>query len=278
VADLAGSAVEAAAVAEPAETGEARARAERESPMSETDRKLTELVGRLKDAAQANLHAAILYGSAARGDHQEGHSDLNVLCVMASLEVGEMKRVAPVVKWWTAKEKEPAPLFFTEKELHHSADVFAIELLDMQRDRRVLFGKDAIAEIHVPMNLHRVQVEHELRTMMLKLRQQFLLSAGNEAELRGTFSKSISSARTLARHALIALGEQPPDAPAEMFARVAQLTGADANAFHAGLELRTDGGRIEIAAAYGRYLNALEKVTEALEHHVPKKEWQRKGH
>ena len=103
--------------------------------MAEKYRKLTELVGRLKEAAQANLQAAILYGSAARGDHREGHSDLNVLCVMASLDVGELKRVAPVVKWWTAKEKEPAPLFFTEKELQHSADVFAIELFDMQRER-----------------------------------------------------------------------------------------------------------------------------------------------
>ncbi len=246
--------------------------------MAETDRKLTELVGRLKEAAQANLQAVILYGSAAGGDYREGRSDLNVLCVMASLDVGELKRVATVVKWWTAREKEPAPLFFAEKELQHSAGVFAIELLDMQRERRVLLGKDVIAEIHVPMNLHRVQVEHELRTMVLKLRQQFLLSTGNEAELRAIFSKSVSSARTLARHVLIALGEQPPAAPAEVFARVAQLTGADANAFHAGLELRTVGGNVEIAAAYGRYLSALEKVTEALEHHMPKKEWRRTGH
>jgi predicted nucleotidyltransferase len=246
--------------------------------MAETDRKLTELVGRLKQAAPTNLQAAILYGSAARGDHREGHSDLNVLCVMASLDVGGLKQVAPVVKWWTAKEKEPAPLFFTERELRHSADVFAIELLDLQRERRVLLGKDVIANIQVPMNLHRVQVEHELRTMVLKLRQQFLLSSGNEAELRATFSKSVSTARTLARHALVALGEQPPEALAEMFARVAQLSGADANAFQIGLKLRADGGNAEITEAYGHYLSALEKVIEALEHHVPKKEWRRTRH
>ena len=130
--------------------------------------KLNELVHRLKDAEAANLVSVILYGSAARGDFHPDHSDLNVLCVLNSLAVEELGRAAPVVRWWVAEQNQPAPLFFTAEELRQSADVFSIELKDMQDSRRVLFGVDPIADLHLPMNLHRIQLEHELRTAGVK--------------------------------------------------------------------------------------------------------------
>jgi predicted nucleotidyltransferase len=251
--------------------------------MAESDRKLTELVGRLKEAAHSNLEAVLLYGSAARGEFVEGHSDLNVLCVLGSLAAEELKRVAPVVNWWTGEHKEPAPLFFTEKELRESADVFAIELLDMQKENRVLFGKNLIAEIHVPMNLHRVQVEHEMRTALLKLRQHFVLSAGNVHELSNVMAKSISSVKTLLRHVLIAFGENAPNDAKSIFARVEEITGGEASAFEVANAMRENraGGVAQtnphgdIAVQYGMYLRAMERVTEALDHHAPKREWQR---
>ena len=46
---------------------------------------LTDLVTKLKDAAGSNLLSVILYGSAATEEFHEGHSDLNILCVMQSL-------------------------------------------------------------------------------------------------------------------------------------------------------------------------------------------------
>ena len=265
-------------VAATAEAGERREAGSKEWQMAQTERKLTELVGRLKEALGTSLESVTLYGSAARGDFHEGHSDLNVLCVAQSLAIAELKRVASVVRWWTQKEKEPAPLFFTEKELKESADVFAIELLDMQRDHRVLFGKDLIKDIAVPMNLHRVQVEHELRTLLLKLRQHFLHSAGDEAELVGVLKKSISSATTLVRHALTALGEPMPSGREAVFARVEELTGADANVFKLAFELRSSGvphATNDIAQKYGAYLQGLERVTEALNYHAPKEQWRR---
>src|SRR5579885_2680816 len=154
----------AAEAAEPAGAGKPRRPEARQDAAIET--KLAGLVGRLKDAAGTNLESVLLYGSAARGEHREGKSDLNLLCTLVSLSGAELNRIAPAVNWWTNEQLEPSPLFFTESELRSAADVFAIELLDIQRDHRVLFGKDVVAGIHVPTNLHRIQVEHELRTML----------------------------------------------------------------------------------------------------------------
>src|SRR5260370_42629397 len=143
--------------------------------MLSTETKLTELANRLKEFAAANLECVILFGSAARGDFHEGHSDLNVVCILRSLSIEELGRLAPVVKWWCVEQKEPAPLFFTKQELRHAANVFAIEILDMKRGRRLLYGADVVSEIEVQMNLHRGEIEHDLRTILLELRRHDLL-------------------------------------------------------------------------------------------------------
>jgi predicted nucleotidyltransferase len=246
--------------------------------MLSTEAKLTDLVSRMKEFAGENLESMILYGSAARGDFKEGHSDLNVLCVLRSVAARELTRVTPVVRWWSKDHNEPAPLFFTAEELRQSADVFSIELLDMQESRRVLYGADVVAGIPVPMNLHRVQVEHDLRTLLLKLRQHFLLTGQKESELRTAEAKSSSSVLVLLRHALIAFDEEPPATAQEVFARIAALTGADAEAFIAAFKLRDRHAHVDdIVRTYGQYLNALTVVISALDKRVPKQEWHRAG-
>ncbi|HEY8714070.1 MAG TPA: nucleotidyltransferase domain-containing protein [Candidatus Acidoferrum sp.] len=247
-----------------------------EKTMLSTEAKLKELVSRLKEAAAANLESVILYGSAARGDFHPDHSDLNVLCVLGSLAVEELGRVAPVVRWWVVELQQPAPLFFTAEELRQSADVFSIELRDMQDSRRVLFGSDPIAGFHLPTNLHRVQVEHELRTVLLKLRNAYLRTPGDAGELTSILRKSFSSVLTLLRHVIIAFGEQPPTASRDIIVRAAELTRADAAPFENVLHLREHGdARSDLPRTYGAYLAALEVVILALDQHLPKKEWQR---
>jgi hypothetical protein len=244
--------------------------------MLSAETKLAELVKRLKEFTAANLECVILYGSAARGDFREGHSDLNVVCFLHSLNVEELGRLAQVVKWWCADQQEPAPLFFTRDELKQAADVFAIEILDMKHGRRVLYGTDVVADIEVPMNLHRVQIEHDLRTTVLKLRQHYLRAPGDSKELAPVMRKSFSGVLTLLRHVVIAFGEEPPVAAHDIVARVASLTGASMTAFDALLKLRETGEfHGEIVPVYGAYLKALEKTVDALDHHFPKREWRR---
>ena len=244
--------------------------------MLSTESKLTELVNRLKELGGSNLHSVLLYGSAARGDFHEKHSDINVLVILGSLAAADLRRVSPVVKWWITDLREPAPLFFTEEELRRSSDVFAIELLDIRDAHRVLYGKDPVAAINIPMNLHRVELEHELRTTLLKLRQRFLLAADNPGELTTALIKSSSSVITLFRHVLIAFDETPPTSRADVVARTAVVTGADPAALNAALHVReSPEANHDIVAIYGAYLQAIEKVVIALDHLIPKHEWQR---
>ena len=171
--------------------------------------------------------------------------------------------------------REPTPRIFTKEELLHSADVFAIELLDIGEAHRVLFGDDPVAGIEVPLNLHRAQVEHELRTALQKLRDHFLRASDNEQQLREIYGKSISSITVLLRHVLIALGEDSPSEKSAVFQRIEELTGAQASVFELGRALRDNHPHSEMARAYGKYLEAVELVIHALDALVPKHQWQR---
>jgi predicted nucleotidyltransferase len=240
------------------------------------DAKLADLVNRLKEMAGANLRSVILYGSAARGDFQAHRSDLNVLCVLGSLSAAELRRVAPTVQWWVNEQREPAPLFFAEEDLRRSADVFAIELLDIREAHRVLHGNDPVAALDIPMNLHRVELEHEMRTTLLKLRQHFLLAVDRPRELTAVLAKSTSSLNALFRHFLIAYGETPPASTSEILARTAAISGTDASAFHHAFEFReTAHTGKDVVAVYGACLQALERVVGTLDQLIPKREWQR---
>src|SRR5919197_6623363 len=107
------------------------------------EEKLQDFVVRLRTAAGNNLTSVILYGSAAAGNFREGVSDLNLLCTVRDSTFSALQALAPVMQWWS-KQKQPQPLVITRDELERSTDVFTIELLDIQRQHRVLFGSDVL--------------------------------------------------------------------------------------------------------------------------------------
>ena len=119
----------------------------------------------------------------------------------------------------------------------------------MQDNRRVLFGADAIANLAVATNLHRVQVEHELRTVLLKLRNAYLRAPGDTQELTPVLRKSFSSVLTLLRHVIIAFGEEPPATSRDIIGRATALTQSNSAIFERVLSLRNHvDSQVEIAA------------------------------
>jgi len=239
---------------------------------------LQQFVTLARNSVGGNLESVVLYGSTVRGDAQPPYSDLNLLCIVRSAARAELENMASLVNWWSRGQGQRSPLIFTADELRRSADVFAIELLDMQRAHRVLYGAEIIASIPVPMNLHRVQVEHELRTLIQKLRQHYLHGPAEEAALRTILAKSVSSVVTLLRHTLIAMDRDAPTDRHDLLNQVHKHLGVNVQSLQAVLELRaTADPRGNVGALYGAYLETMEKVCGQLDHVLPKKEWQRVG-
>lgn len=233
----------------------------------EMEAKLRELIERLKVAAPNNLKAIVLYGSAVTTEFLAQHSDLNVLCLVDRAGSAELEALHPVAEWWT-QAGNPAPLVFTSDELHHSADVFAIELLDMKLRHRILLGEDFLVNFEVPLVLHRLQVERELRTNWLRLRQAILAASYKKKIHLSIMLSSVSAFCALFRHALVALGQPMPETKRQAVDALAALTGADPSAFHAILELREGKrkeGQLDVEGELHTYLEFVEVVTNEVD-------------
>ena len=231
------------------------------------EKKISDFVARLRAAAGANLESVILFGSAVAGDFHPEFSNVNLFCVVRDSSFAALQALAPAVKSW-ASQKQPLPLFMTREEIERSVDVFAIELIDMQQHHRVLFGEDVLQGLSIPLNLHRVQVEYELREKLALLRQHLLLALGNDSRMRELLVRSVSSFATLFRHALMVLGYSAPVGKREAVEALAQHIGFDASGVLHVLDIRerkADRKKFDVADVFARYLAALEQVTAAVD-------------
>src|SRR5271155_3361438 len=231
------------------------------------EKKINDFVGRLRAAAGANLESVILFGSAVAGDFHPEFSNVNLFCVIRDSSFAALQSLAPAVKWWNA-QKQPPPLFMTHDEIKRSVDVFTVELLDMQRHHRVLFGVDVVEGLSIPANLHRVQVEYELREKLALLRQHLLLAVGNDSRLWELLLRSVSSFATLFRHALMVLGHDAPDGKREAVEALSKLIGFDGSGILQVLDVRegkSERKKFNVAGVFSRYLAGLEQVATAVD-------------
>jgi len=236
------------------------------------DEQLTELVRELKQAAGSNLLSVILYGSAATGEFHARHSDLNLLCLFEKLDADTLATLSPVTRKWVRKG-HPPPLVFAASQLARAADVFAIELLDIKASHKVLAGADLVAEIDVPLALHHLQVERELRQALIRLREHYLAGDGEAKSILGLLAASVSTFATLFRHAAVALGDpvddlKKPARKRESIDRLAALVKFSARPFHTALDLREgkiEAGKIDASGLFGEYLFAVSLVVNEID-------------
>jgi hypothetical protein len=158
-------------------------------------------------------------------------------------------------------------LVLTREEIERSTDVFSIELLDMQQRHRVLFGEDVLSGLQIPMHLHRVQLEYELREKLILLRTR-LLAASNPKQMWELLLGSLSAFTTLFRHALIALGDQPPSAKRDAVHALTKHIPFDPSAFLQLLDIRerkVEAKQFDVNDVFTRYLAAIQQVTAAVD-------------
>jgi hypothetical protein len=232
---------------------------------------LNELVTKLERAYHDRLVSVVLYGSGAGHDHatqHDRHSDLNVLCVLKQITPRELGEGEPVMRWWR-EHGHPSPLLMSEEEAHRSADCFPIEFRDMQDRRKVLHGIDVIGGVHVSMKHHRVQVEHELRAKLLRLRQQGAQVLSDPRALLKLCMDSVGTFCTLGRHALLlADGSMVHDRRAVVH-RLKEVLGVPNSPLDVLLDLREGkpevyGDTIELFAQYLEFIRRMIEFVDRL--------------
>jgi hypothetical protein len=227
---------------------------------------LEELIRQLQLVYGEGLACVAVYGSAARGEYLAQRSDTNVLVIVDRVDMERLRREAPVARSWR-EQGNPPPLTLTYDEWLGSADIFPMEYSDIFAYHRVVHGALPRRGIEVRREDLRMQLEHEARSKLLRLRHGVLSSGGDGRAMLELLEDSVSVMLVLLRAALRLTGEEPPAASAEVLQRVQSATGIDVSVVRTVL-LHTRGERrLEPAAAVnamGPYLDA----TAALAHWV----------
>ncbi len=224
----------------------------------------------LQEILQEKLKSVVLYGSTAAGDALPGVMNHNLLVVADPLGAGELRSIAAVTARWE-KAGHPLPQFFTPTELASSVESFPIEILDMQRARKVLFGADLLQGLMIDSFHLRIQLEHDLRSKLLYFRQRFVSTCQDPQRLTGVLVGSISTFLVLFRAAITLYDEAVPERKQDALEKLATFIAFDPRPFQTVLQLKAQQklpSGLDISSLAIEYLAAIELVTQAIEQHL----------
>lgn len=225
---------------------------------------IEELVRQLSLVYGAGLRCVALYGSAARGESVARQAGLNVLVLVDAIDMGSLRRESAVARAWL-DAGHPAPMTLTMEEWRSSADIYPMEYADILAHHRVLHGALPVAELEVRPRDLRLQLEHEARSKVLRLRQAVLASGAEPRSLTALMAESVSTMLVLLRAALRVSGEEPPAESSAVMERVSHVTGVSTDAFRAALlhargEARLKGE--DAVRTAGEYLDAATALAD----------------
>jgi predicted nucleotidyltransferase len=209
------------------------------------------------DAALGSTYTAILFGSAARGDHVPGRSDLNLMLIVERADAASLARLRPAFARWR-KAAAGLPLIISRDEWLHGVDVFPIEICDLRAAHQVLRGPDLVSQVRAdPADLRRA-LEKEFRGKLLRLRQRY--AGDGEAGLGQWAGGTINAILVFFRCLLILTGRAAPADPAGVIEGAAGLLGFDPAPLLRVLACRTNPKTSLAASDFEAYVAAVERA------------------
>jgi len=209
--------------------------------------------------------SAYLTGSVLTRAFDPRRSRVNILIVAQRLDTALL---VPIARAIPATRRAPHfdPLFLSRRQIEKSLDVFPIEWIEIQERHLLLAGEDVVDRLQVARTNLRLQLEHELRSKQIQLRQTLLAAARKPAVLERTLAGAASSFAALFRSLLRLRGEEPPAEAARVYERVAEVFQLDAAGLMVPHNVRHSGSgkRAEIPARYRSFLAELDRLIEAI--------------
>lgn len=210
--------------------------------MNNKFKSLGNLTQNLKDTFGEKLVSVVLYGSCASNTCENDFSDINLIIIIDNLLAADLKKAAAALKDFM-KTKNPLPLFMDKDEWFNSCDVYPIEYLDIKERYSILYGEDVVKPLVIEKTNLRLQCEHEIKNLLIKLRQNYLGST-NLKEIEGLLKKSSKSFFALFRAILRLTQENVPFEHAEVIDSLSEKVKIDKEVFLKLLDLRTNSKAI----------------------------------
>jgi hypothetical protein len=213
--------------------------------------------------------AMYVTGSAVTPDFNDATSDVNTFLVMKEipLDIDFLSKLAPLGRKY-GKRRVRAPLLMTPHDIERSLDVFPVEFFDLKLVNFRVMGEEFLAGIQVTRPDMRAQCERELRSRILRLRQDYIQSLGDEALLTQRLVASLAGLIPLLRGALFALGKDTPRDRAGIMAGLRNATGCETDGFEELILIKAEQRKPRIdtlQTVFEKYLNAFVRIADAID-------------
>jgi len=206
-----------------------------------------------------DLLSIVLYGSGARGDYIPGRSDLNFLIVLTEEGIKGLHRAFKVVAKWH-RRRVTTPLFMTQNYIVTSLDTFPLELLNIKRDYRVVWGKNPLGKIRIRKRQLRLQLEREVKGKLLQLREAYLSSEGRGRDLVTVSSQSLTAFVSIFQGILYLREKEAPHQRGAIIKAIAAETGLAAEPFEQLLEVKEGKARLSVKKMKGLMESYIEEI------------------
>ena len=164
------------------------------------------------------------------GEHIAKKSDYNVLVVVDSITIGNLRSAAAIAGAW-AGDGNPPPMTFTTAEWKSSSDIFPMEYADILERHRVLYGEAPFDGISVSRSDLRLQVEHQAMGKLLQLRQAVMAAGGDGKNQVALLEDSLSTMMVIFRGVARLNGDTAPQDYEALANMVAMRAGLAADPF-----------------------------------------------
>lgn len=162
-------------------------------------RNLDKLVESLKKELGENLTSIIAFGSQA--NVEDAKNNLNIMIVTNTLSAENLYAISkPIQKW--VKAKNPIPVIMNKDEWYSSFDVYAIEYSDIKGNYRLIYGEDLVQSISINKYFLRLECEAELKSLLLKYKNNFLMNIRSDKEMKKLLSHVIKTLLVIFRSVL----------------------------------------------------------------------------
>ena len=160
---------------------------------------LDKFIEELKNTLGENLVSVIAFGSQA--NVEDAKSNLNLMIVTNDLTAENLYDISKPVKKWV-KGKNPIPVIMNRDEWYSSFDVYAIEYADIKENYRIIYGEDLIPTICINKYFLRLQCESELKNLLLKYKNNFLMNVKSDREMKKLLNNVIKTLLVIFRSVL----------------------------------------------------------------------------
>jgi len=213
---------------------------------------INELVKNVKELVDDNLLSVAQFGS--EGEHN------NVIIIMESLSFEVLSKLKPVIVEYR-KKNGVVPLIFTKEELMEGADVFPLEFLDIKQPHTTVYGAQIVQKIKIHKNHVRTQLEFELRSKLIHLRESYI-GIKRSSDLKGLLLSAVPTLMPLFYGLLFLKKVDAPTQLQELFTLVADNYKVDLDILIKINELRENKIKIGDAELDQYISNLIELLTQ----------------